>query len=288
MTDPVALLRELISCRSVTPEDGGALSVVERTLAQQGFRIMRLKFSEAGTPDVENLFARYGAAGPHFCFAGHTDVVPPGDVAGWSHPPFAGEEDGGHIYGRGASDMKGPVAAFVAAACDFVAARPSLKGSVSVLLTGDEEGPAINGTLKVLRWLSQQAEVPDHCLLGEPTCGEALGDRIKAGRRGSLNVAIVTKGRQGHSAYPHLADYPIPRLLRLLDRLASHRLDEGTEHFEPSHVALNSVDVGNAASNIIPARAEARRGPNGISASKPVRKARSCANGWPARSMTAG
>jgi succinyl-diaminopimelate desuccinylase len=259
MIDPSPLLKQLIGCRSVTPAEGGALGFIEGVLAAQGFQVERLRFSEAGTADVENLFARHGSGHPHFCFAGHTDVVPPGHESSWSHPPFGGEEINGVIYGRGASDMKGSVAAFMAAAGDFIDARKTaFTGSISLLLTGDEEGPAVNGTAKVLSWLKERNSLPDDCLVGEPTCTERLGDTIKIGRRGSVNVTVTVSGRQGHSAYPQLADNPIPKLVRLLDRLASHKLDKGSEPFDPSHLAITSVDVGNPASNIIPARAGAR------------------------------
>jgi succinyl-diaminopimelate desuccinylase len=256
MTDPVPLLKRLIRCRSVTPEDDGALDVVAEVLAKQGFKVERLMFSETGTPDVKNLFARYGEGKPHLCFAGHTDVVPAGDEESWQYPPFAGVETNGAIYGRGASDMKGSIAAFMAAAIDFIGARgPQFKGSISLLLTGDEEGPAINGTAKVLTRLKQEGAVPDHCLVGEPTCIGQLGDALKVGRRGSLTVWVAAHGRQGHSAYPQFADNPIPKLVRLLDRLASHRLDQGTDRFEPSNLAITSVDVGNPATNVIPGKA---------------------------------
>jgi len=253
MTDPVPLLQALIRCRSVTPEEGGALGFIESVLKPQGFKTERLSFAE-----VDNLFARYGTERPHFCFAGHTDVVPPGDEASWSHPPFGGDEAQGMIYGRGASDMKGSVAAFMAAAGNFIRShRQAFKGSISLLITGDEEGPAINGTAKVLQRLKQTDAIPDHCLVGEPTSGESLGDTIKIGRRGSLTIWVMVKGRQGHSAMPQLADNPIPKLVRLLDRLASHRLDQGTHRFDPSNLAITSVDVGNPASNVIPAKAGA-------------------------------
>jgi succinyl-diaminopimelate desuccinylase len=258
-SDPVSLLQSLIRCRSVTPEEGGALDFVGGALKARGFEIHRLRFQEPGTAAVDNLFARYGRGGPHFCFAGHTDVVPAGEEASWRHPPFGGEIAEGQIFGRGASDMKGSVAAFMAAAMDFIEGwKDRLPGSISLLITGDEEGPAINGTVKVLRWLKEENAIPDHCLVGEPSCVARLGDMMKIGRRGSVNVALTVTGRQGHSAYPKLADNPIPKLVRLLDRLIVHRLDAGTDHFEPSHVAITSVDVGNPASNVIPARAEAR------------------------------
>jgi succinyl-diaminopimelate desuccinylase len=258
-SDPVPLLQSLIRCRSVTPEEAGALSFVQNFLEAQGFETQRLRFEEPGTAEVDNLFARHGRGEPHFCFAGHTDVVPAGDVTSWRHPPFAAELAEGKVFGRGASDMKGPVAAFMAAASDFIRGNGAgFRGSISLLLTGDEEGAAVNGTVKVLGWLKERRALPDHCLVGEPSSVHKLGDMMKIGRRGSINVALAASGRQGHSAYPKLADNPIPRLIRLLDRLNGHRLDEGTEHFEPSHLAITSVDVGNPASNVIPPKAEAR------------------------------
>jgi succinyl-diaminopimelate desuccinylase len=258
-TDPVPLLQSLIRCRSVTPDEGGALDFVAETLRAQGFETHRLRFQEPGTAEVHNLFARYGRGEPHFCFAGHTDVVPAGEEASWRHPPFGADIADGKIFGRGACDMKGSVAAFMAAAVDFIGERKGqLPGSISLLITGDEEGSAINGTVKVLAWLKETSAVPDHCLVGEPTCREKLGDTIKIGRRGSLRVALTSIGRQGHSAYPHLARNPLPPLVRLLDRLNSHRLDEGTDRFDPSHIAITSIDVGNRASNVIPERGEAK------------------------------
>lgn len=258
-SDPVPLLQSLIRCRSVTPEEAGALSFVQNFLEAQGFETHRLRFGEPGTAEVDNLFARHGSGHPHFCFAGHTDIVPAGDESRWSHPPFAGELAQGKIFGRGASDMKGPVAAFMAAASDFISGHGAgYTGSISLLLTGDEEGPAVNGTVKVLGWLKERNALPHHCLVGEPSSVGKLGDMMKIGRRGSINVALVASGRQGHSAYPKLADNPIPRLVKLLDRLNSRRLDEGTDHFEPSHLAITSVDVGNPASNVIPGKAEGR------------------------------
>jgi len=261
MTVPFSaeILKRLVRCPSVTPAEAGTLSVLEESLGPEGFACRRLKFSEAGTPDVENLFARIGDRVPHLCFAGHTDVVPPGADALWSHPPFAADVVDGVLYGRGACDMKGSVAAFTAAAIGFARTHGgSLPGSVSLLITGDEEGPAINGTVKVLRWLKDEGQVPDHCLVGEPTCPEVLGEAIKIGRRGSIHFEVTAKGVQGHSAYPHKADNPIPRLARLIDRVASARLDEGSAHFDPSTLAVTSFDVGNPAHNVIPAKAAAR------------------------------
>ena len=260
MIDPARLLQELIRCPSVTPMEAGCFDVVAKELAPIGFTAERVTFSEPGTPDVDNLFIRAGSGGRHLGFAGHVDVVPPGPEASWSHPPFAGVIADGHIHGRGAADMKGAIAAFAAAAGDFVASHPEHKGSISLLLTADEEGPAVNGTAKAMAWLKERKAVPDHCLVGEPTSVARVGDTIKIGRRGSMRATIVAKGKQGHSAYPHLADNPIPKLVRLLDRLGRHQLDAGNDHFEPSHLSISSVDVGNPASNVIPERATAQIG----------------------------
>ncbi|MDE2383886.1 MAG: succinyl-diaminopimelate desuccinylase [Alphaproteobacteria bacterium] len=255
---PVTILQDLIRCRSVTPLEGGALDYLETLLSGAGFQCQRLKFSEPDTPDVDNLFARWGTGAPHLCFAGHTDVVPPGDEVSWKYPPFAAEIHGGRIYGRGATDMKGSVAAFAAAALDYVAAPGAKPGSISFLITGDEEGPAINGTVKVLQWMKDNGQVPDHCLVGEPSCVEKLGDTIKIGRRGSLSFTITVDGRQGHAAYPHKADNPVPKLARFIDRIANAKLDDGNAHFGPSTLAVTSFDVGNPATNVIPARAVAK------------------------------
>ncbi|HKQ95096.1 MAG TPA: succinyl-diaminopimelate desuccinylase [Aestuariivirgaceae bacterium] len=260
MTDPVRLLQDLIRCPSVTPRDAGCFDVVTQALAPLGFTAERVTFTEAGTADVDNLVIRHGSGGRHLGFAGHVDVVPPGPEASWSHPPFAGELSKGMVYGRGAADMKGAIAAFVAAAGDFVAGGAAAPGSISLILTADEEGPAVNGTAKAMAWLKERKAVPDHCLVGEPTSVKQVGDTIKIGRRGSLRATIVVTGRQGHSAYPHLADNPIPKLVRLLDRLGRHQLDDGNEHFEPSHLSISSIDVGNPAGNVIPERATAQLG----------------------------
>jgi succinyl-diaminopimelate desuccinylase len=257
-TDPVPLLQDLIRCKSVTPAEGGALTYLENLLSTHGFICHRLIFREEGTPDVENLFARFGTGSPHLCFAGHTDVVPEGLADMWTHAPFAAEIADGFIYGRGACDMKGSVAAFAAAAVDFVRSSPKFKGSISFLITGDEEGPAINGTVKVLRWMRDNNHVPDHCIVGEPSCAERLGDTIKIGRRGSLSFAVTVDGKQGHVAYPHKADNPVPKLARFIDRISSATLDNGNAHFDPSTLAVTSFDVGNPAGNVIPSRAEAK------------------------------
>jgi succinyl-diaminopimelate desuccinylase len=257
-TDPVPLLQDLIRCKSVTPAEGGALTYLENLLSTHGFVCQRLIFREAGTPDVENLFARIGTGAPHLCFAGHTDVVPEGIVENWTRQPFAADIADGFIYGRGATDMKGSVAAFAGAAIDFVRTAGKFKGSISFLITGDEEGPAINGTVKVLQWMAENGHIPDHCLVGEPSCVDKLGDTIKIGRRGSLSFTVTVEGRQGHAAYPHKADNPIPKLARFIDRISSATVDEGNAHFDPSTLAVTSFDVGNPAGNVIPSRATAK------------------------------
>ncbi|MDT7950721.1 MAG: succinyl-diaminopimelate desuccinylase [Acetobacteraceae bacterium] len=247
--DPLPLAQALIRCRSVTPADDGALAILERTLGEIGFTLHPLRFGE--TP---NLFARLGTGSPHFCFAGHTDVVPPGS-SGWTAEPFAGDIRDGRLIGRGACDMKGGIAAFVAATA---AHAPALNGSISLLITGDEEGPATDGTVRVLEWMQAHGQIPDFCLVGEPTNREALGDVIKIGRRGSLNAEIRVHGTQGHAAYPHQADNPVHRLVRALAALTAAPLDAGSDWFEPSTLQLTSVDVGNPATNVIPAEATAR------------------------------
>ena len=251
------LCQRLIRCPSVTPHDAGALAVLEHHFSAAGFATHRLRFSEPGTPDVDNLYARVGSGAPYLVFAGHTDVVPPGDHAQWRFDPFSAAVAEGMVYGRGASDMKAGIAAFAAAATAYVAEHGGVKGSIGFLITGDEEGPAINGTAKLLTWAEARGERFDHCLLGEPTCAERLGDAIKIGRRGSLNARLVVHGRQGHVAYPRRADNPIPHLLRLLDALIAAPLDQGTAHFEPSNLEIVTIDVGNPAMNVIPAKAHA-------------------------------
>ena len=254
-TDPVALTRALVRCRSVTPEEGGALTLIERVLVPLGFEVHRPVFETAGTPDVENLFAiRAGVGnGPHLAFAGHTDVVPPGDEAAWRHPPFEGAIEDGTLYGRGAEDMKGGIAAFVAA----VARLGPTPGTVSLLVTGDEEGPAVNGTKPLLEWAAARGHRFDACIVGEPTNPETIGDAIKVGRRGSLTGVLVVTGVQGHAAYPHRADNPVRGMTVLLDALLREPLDRGTERFEPTNLEVTGVDVGNPASNVIPGEARA-------------------------------
>ena len=257
-TDSVPLLQDLIRCKSVTPAEGGALTYLENLLSAHGFICQRLIFKAEGTPDVENLFARCGTGAPHLCFAGHTDVVPEGHAGDWTYPPFGGEIANGYVYGRGACDMKGSVAAFAGAAIDHVKSAGKFKGSISLLITGDEEGPAINGTAKVLEWMRDNGHIPDHCLVGEPSCADQLGDTIKIGRRGSLSFTVTVEGRQGHAAYPDKADNPIPKLARFVDLISSAALDEGNAHFGPSTLAVTSFDVGNPAGNVIPSRATAK------------------------------
>jgi succinyl-diaminopimelate desuccinylase len=254
--DPIALARDLIRCPSVTPAEGGALNLLANVLERAGFAVERVTFSEPGTAEVDNLYARFGTSPPHLAFAGHTDVVAPGDDAAWTHPPFAGEISEGLLYGRGAADMKGAIACFVAAALDHLAANSgTLNGSISLLITGDEEGIAVNGTVKLLHWAAERGERFDHCILGEPTNPSALGEAIKIGRRGSLNGTLIVTGKQGHVAYPQLADNPIRGLISLMARLMTEPLDHGSEHFEASNLEFTSVDVGNQTVNLIPRQA---------------------------------
>lgn len=257
-TDPVALTQALIRCESVTPHEGGALTLLQNVLEPAGFVCHRLPFSEPGTPDVDNLYARLGTGRPHLCFAGHTDVVPVGNEAAWTYPPFGGEVHNGILYGRGAVDMKGCVAAFVAATLRHIETHGRLsRGSISFLITGDEEGPSINGTAKMLDWLKARDEVLDACLVGEPSNPKALGDEIKIGRRGSMNANLVVHGKQGHAAYPNIAENPVPKLARIIDRLSSTKLDDGTANFQPSNLQVTVISVPNTASNVIPGKAEA-------------------------------
>ena len=252
-TDPVALTAALIRCPSVTPEEGGALVLLEELLTGAGFECHR-----ADRGEVSNLFARWGAKGHArtFGFNGHTDVVPVGDPADWSVDPFGAVEKDGLLWGRGATDMKSGVAAFAAAAIDFVRDTPP-DGAVILTITGDEEGPATHGTTAILDWMAANGEAMTDCLVGEPTCPERMGEMIKIGRRGSISAWFTAQGVQGHSAYPHRAKNPLPAMARLMDRLASHRLDEGTEHFDPSTLAVVTIDTGNPATNVIPAKCRA-------------------------------
>jgi succinyl-diaminopimelate desuccinylase len=254
LLDPLPLAQSLIRCASVTPADAGAQDALTEALERLGFSVHRLRFG-----DIDNIFARLGSSGPHICFAGHTDVVPVG-TANWRSDPFGGGVRDGVLYGRGACDMKGAIAAFVSGVAQYLS-HGSLqglpKGSISLLVTGDEEGPAIDGTVKVLDWMRANDQIPDFCLVGEPTCPVNLGDVVKIGRRGSVNMRIEVHGRQGHVAYPHRADNPIHRLLQALTALTAVPLDAGTDWFEPSTLQVTSVDVGNAATNLVPASARA-------------------------------
>ncbi len=256
--DPIALTQALIRCPSVTPADEGALDLLERTLAGLGFACTRLPFGHPPDGPVDNLFATIsGGPGPHLAFAGHSDVVPAGDMAGWSEDPFAGEIRDGFIVGRGAADMKGALAAMVAATAAHLGKGP-LNGRISFIITGDEEGPATFGTTMMLDWMEANGLIPDMCLVGEPTSQHALGDMMKIGRRGSLNAWITVNGAQGHVAYPHRADNPISRLVAILAHLQARVLDEGNDWFQPSNLEITDLSVGNPATNLIPAQARAR------------------------------
>ena len=250
MIDPAILTADLIRCASVTPQEGGALQLLERLLAAHGFQCTRVDRGE-----VSNLFARWGK-GKTFGFNGHTDVVPVGDLKAWSVDPFGAENRDGFLYGRGATDMKSGVAAFAAAAIDFVKESPP-DGSVVLAITGDEEGPAKDGTVALLDWMQAQGERMDHCLVGEPTCPDVMGDMIKIGRRGSMNGYFTITGVQGHAAYPHRANNPLPAMARLIDQLSTASLDAGTEHFDASTLAVVTMDTGNPATNVIPAQCRA-------------------------------
>jgi succinyl-diaminopimelate desuccinylase len=256
-SDPAVNLASLIRCPSVTPAEGSALSALEDMLRPLGFVVERPVFSEDGTPDIENLYARLSGNGPHLMFAGHTDVVPVGDEAAWTHPPFGAEIVNGDMYGRGAVDMKGGIACFVAAVARHVENRGSPKGSISFLITGDEEGPAINGTVKLLEWAAGKGEKWNASIVGEPTNPEALGDMIKIGRRGSISGIVTVNGRQGHAAYPHLADNPARGIVTLIDSLLAPAFDKGTKNFQPTNLEVTSIDIGNPATNVIAAKATA-------------------------------
>ena len=247
--DPVSLTADLVRCPSVTPEEGGAIDLLEQLLEKNGFSCTRIVRGQ-----VSNLFAKWGTRrnGRVFGFNGHTDVVPVGDLSSWTVDPFGAEIKEGYLYGRGATDMKSGVAAFVASAIDFVNNKPP-DGSIVITITGDEEGEAVDGTVAILDWMQQNGEKIDHCLVGEPTSPSQMGETMKIGRRGSMNAKITAKGTQGHSAYPDRANNPIVAMVKLLDKLVSHQLDVGTEHFDPSTLAITSVDTGNKASNVIPA-----------------------------------
>ena len=259
MADALSIARDLLRCPSVTPADAGALGVLEKLLGDAGFEIHRVTFSEPGAADIDNLYARIGTQAPHITFAGHTDVVPAGDETKWTHGAFAGDVKDGMLYGRGAVDMKGGIACSVAAVLDYLAANGGKpKGSISFLITGDEEDIAVNGTIKLLQWAAARGEKFDHCVLGEPSNVNEIGDTIKAGRRGSQSGTIIVDGVQGHVAYPHRASNPVPDIAAIIASVSGDPLDNGTEHFQPSNLEFTSVDVGNPAWNVIPAQARAR------------------------------
>ena len=254
----IDLTQALMRCPSVTPKDAGALDVLQQVLEAIGFKCSRLTFSDTDTPDVENLYARYGTTAPNFCFAGHTDVVPPGDIDQWSSDPFQSVIRDGMLYGRGAADMKAAVACFAASAQRLIKSHDGkLNGSISLLITGDEEGPAINGTRKVLEWMAEQGETIDHCVVGEPTNPTQMGEMVKIGRRGSFTGHLTVDGTEGHVAYPHLANNPIPHLTAMMAALDGMHLDDGSDHFQPSNLEFTTVDVGNPATNVIPNTARA-------------------------------
>jgi succinyl-diaminopimelate desuccinylase len=259
MTDALTIAKDLLRCASVTPADAGALGVLERVLGAAGFELHRVTFSEEGTADIDNLYARIGTSAPHIAFAGHTDVVPVGDEAAWTHGPFSGDVKDGLLYGRGAVDMKGGIACAVAAVLDYLEANAGQpQGSISFLITGDEEGIAVNGTTKLLQWAAARGEKFDHCIVGEPSNVEAMGDTIKIGRRGSQSGTLVVEGVQGHVAYPHRASNPVPDIAALIVALSGDPLDAGNAQFQPSNLEFTSVDVGNTANNVIPAQARAK------------------------------
>ncbi|MEH6727667.1 MAG: succinyl-diaminopimelate desuccinylase [Hyphomicrobiales bacterium] len=247
------ILQDLIKCPSVTPDEGGALTALQAVLEPAGFEIARPSFADVDTPTIENLFATIGTDGPHFVFAGHTDVVPPGDLSAWTHGPFEGEIKDNILYGRGAVDMKGGIACFAAAALGFLEDRPDFKGRISFLITGDEEGPAVNGTVKLLQWCADKGVHFDHCIVGEPTNPSALGDAIKIGRRGSITGRLTVTGIQGHVAYPNLSDNPVRSIVGLLGALMEPPLDSGNERFQPTNLEVTSIDAGNETTNVTPA-----------------------------------
>src|SRR5690349_20688990 len=253
VTDTVELTRALVRCESVTPREAGALQLLEKALTGIGYRCERMDFTQAGTDDVANLYARIGTGGRHFCFAGHSDVVPVGDLSSWTIGPFSAELSAGYLFGRGAADMKGAIAAFTEACARFLARRGrDFGGSISLLITGDEEGPAVNGTVKMLKKLADRGEKIDACLVGEPTSSKRFGDMIKIGRRGSMTVDLTVRGIQGHVGYPERLDNPLHRLGAVIEALVREPIDKGSTHFQPTSLQFTTVDVGNKATNIAP------------------------------------
>ncbi|MBX4335318.1 succinyl-diaminopimelate desuccinylase [Bartonella raoultii] len=251
LTDPIQILQDLIRCPSVTPHEAGALSTLEYFLKKMDFDVERPIFSDTNTDSIENLYAKLGSKGPHLMFAGHTDVVPPGALESWTYPPFEAVIDQGKLYGRGAVDMKGGIACFIAALAR-VLEKCFIKGTISLLITGDEEGPALNGTVKLLKWAEKKGEKWTAALVGEPTSVKAVGDIIKIGRRGSISGIITVKGRQGHVAFPERAANPLPLASKFIQALTQTALDKGTENFQPSNLELTTIDTGNPAVNMIP------------------------------------
>src|SRR5437660_2678910 len=257
--DTIELTRALVRCESVTPVEAGALQLLERTLDGIGFSCERMDFTQTGTDDVANLYARIGSGGKHFCFAGHSDVVPVGDLSSWTIGPFAAELSAGYLFGRGAADMKGAIAAFSEASARFVARRGrEFGGSISLLITGDEEGPAVNGTVKMLKKLAERGEKVDACVVGEPTSSRRFGDMMKIGRRGSMTIDLTVRGIQGHVGYPERLDNPLHRLSAIVEALVREPIDKGSTHFQPTSLQFTTVDVGNKATNIAPGVAKAR------------------------------
>jgi succinyl-diaminopimelate desuccinylase len=258
MNDALSIAQALIRCPSVTPVDAGALGVLETLLKSHGFDTHRVTFSEAGTPDVDNLYARIGTVAPHLTFAGHTDVVPPGDEGAWSLGAFSGEVRDGYLHGRGAVDMKGGIACSVAAVLQYLTDHSGEpRGSISFLITGDEEAASINGTVKLLKWVADRGESFDHCVLGEPSNQQVMGDCIKIGRRGSQSGTLYVDGVQGHVAYPHRASNPVPDISRLIVAISDEPLDQGSAEFQASNLEFVSVDVCNGTFNVIPGQARA-------------------------------
>ncbi len=283
--DPIAHAQALIRCPSVTPDQAGALDYMEEQLGAHGFACQRLRFGGDESPAVENLYARIGTNAPHICFAGHIDVVPPGDETAWTASPFGAEIRDGVLYGRGAVDMKGAVAAMMAAALRHLhACSGKPYGSISFLITADEEGPAMHGTRAVVDWMRQSGEVPDHCILGEPTSPDRMGEAMKIGRRGSLSGRLTVRGIQGHVAYPARTRNPLTGLIAALKALADERFDQGSERFAPSHLEITSIDTGNPTVNVVPAAAQravqhplqrsSQRGTRSASASPPLSQSR--------------
>ncbi len=257
MSAALDLAQSLIRCPSVTPADAGALDVLQTALEARGFDCKRKVFHEDGWDSIDNLYARLGTKGRNFCFAGHTDVVPAGDVAAWTVDPFGGEIQDGRLFGRGAVDMKTNIACFVESVDAFLATHPDFDESISFLITGDEEADAVNGTIKLLDWCDKHGEKLDVCLLGEPTNPTYLGEMMKVGRRGSITGWLTIYGAQGHVAYPHLADNTVPRMLKVLNALTTHELDQGTPHFQPSNLEVTTIDAGNPATNVVPSKVSA-------------------------------